>query len=267
MLNNKKAIFIDIDGTLYDSSIKDFRPTTIEILKQLANNPDYDLYIASGRSLSTIGSVKKYFNNFKGFVLTNGEEIYIDDKKIYQGKISSTILERFVKYCNKNNYPIVLICEDHLYYNQLNQEMKTNFEEYIKVEIEPLQDMNILSTISVSQLWLFVSNEENEKIRHDFPELEVINWGNYGADVLEKNHTKGEGVTRVINLMGYKLENTFAIGDSDNDVVMFTRVGTSICMGNGTTKAKNAAKIVGYDISDEGLMKNIKEYILKEKMN
>ena len=24
MLNNKKAIFIDIDGTLYDSSIKDF---------------------------------------------------------------------------------------------------------------------------------------------------------------------------------------------------------------------------------------------------
>lgn len=67
--------------------------------------------------------------------------------------------------------------------------------------------------------------------------------------------------------MNYKLENTFAIGDSDNDVVMFTRVGTSICMGNGTTKAKNAAKIVGYDISDEGLMKNIKEYILKEKMN
>ena len=64
MLNNKKAIFIDIDGTLYDSSIKDFRPTTIEILKELANNPEYDLYIASRRSLSTIGSVKKYFNNF-----------------------------------------------------------------------------------------------------------------------------------------------------------------------------------------------------------
>ena len=59
MKNNKIALFLDVDGTLYDNQLKGMRPKTIELLNELSNNEDYDLYIASGRSMNTIHSIKE----------------------------------------------------------------------------------------------------------------------------------------------------------------------------------------------------------------
>lgn len=264
MINNKIAIFLDIDGTLYDSKIKDLQPSSIKIINELALDPQVDLYIASGRSMNTINNIKKYFHAFRGFVLTNGQEIYIDGKTFYEGAISYDLTMKLLNYCNKHHYSMVLLNDDRLYYNMFNVEVKKNFELYIKEKVYPITDELDIQSMRIPQIWLFTTNEENEKIRYDFPELTIIDWGNSGADVLPKGMSKGIGVENVIKHLGYKLENTYAIGDSDNDVVMFEKVGTSICMGNGTIKAKNAAMIVGYSIDDDGLSKNIKKYILKK---
>ena len=65
-MNNKTAIFLDIDGTLYDSTIKGLRPKTIEILDILSKSGQYDLYIATGRTINTIECLMPYKQFFKG---------------------------------------------------------------------------------------------------------------------------------------------------------------------------------------------------------
>ena len=64
--------------------------------------------------------------------------------------------------------------------------------------------------------------------------------------------------------MGYNQENTFAFGDSDNDVPMFRAVNTSIAMGKSTPMAIKAATYQTLLLEDAGLAKAVKKYVLKK---
>lgn len=264
MINDRIAIFLDIDGTLYDSSIKAIPEATITILNELVDSHNIDLYISSGRSLNTIDGVLNDFNRFKGYVLSNGQMVMIDNKIIFEGKLNHNDVNNFVKYCDNHKLSIVLLTHDMLYCNAFNETSKKNFESYVKTSVYPLNGKQFTSNDIVEQIWLFATNEEIKEVSKEHPEFNIINWGNYGADIIPAGMSKGEGIKKVIEHIGYKKENTYAIGDGDNDVTMFQNVGTSICMENGSEKAKTACDIIGYHVSKNGLMKNIKEYILKK---
>ncbi len=264
MKNNKIALFLDIDGTLYDSSIKDLRDSTKEIVDKLSKDERFDLYIATGRSRDTITHINKYFDKFKGFVFANGQIVEIDNKSIYNNSINYQDVNNFIDYCNNMNYTLVLLTNTLLYYNIFDEPGKTNFEQNIAHTIYPLNGKKFTQEDVINQMWLFVDNNTLDILRDRFTEFNIINWGKFGSDIIPCGASKGKGVQKVIDYMGYDINNTYAIGDSDNDTIMFEYVGTSICMGNGTSKAKEAADIIGYDIKDEGLAKNIEEFILNK---
>ena len=60
--------------------------------------------------------------------------------------------------------------------------------------------------------------------------------------------------------MGIKNEDTYAIGDSVNDLDMLSFVGHGIAMGNGTPPAKEAAEFVTTDIYDDGIKHAMEHY-------
>ena len=47
-MNERKALFFDIDGTLFDGNTKSVLPSSIDMLNQLKTHPDYDLYLSTG---------------------------------------------------------------------------------------------------------------------------------------------------------------------------------------------------------------------------
>lgn len=263
MNNNKIALFLDVDGTLYDNQLHGIRPKTIELLNELSNDDNYDLYIASGRSMNTIHSIKEHFNKFKGFVLANGQVVIIDNKYIYNNSINFEEVNNFIDYCNQHNHSVVLVTDDLLYYNFFSDEMYNNFTKYIQTPVYPLDNRRITENDIVNEMWIFLSNEELHDLRPLFPNLNIINWGKSGADIIPIGGSKGNGVKKVIEFMGYDINNTYCFGDSDNDTVMFKVVGTSICMGNGTEIAKKHADIVCDTIYNDGLVKAFDKYVRK----
>ena len=265
MTNNKIALFLDIDGTLYDSSIRDLRESSKQILDELSKSNNIDLYIATGRSKNTISHISKYFDKFKGFVYANGQIVEIDNLCIYENSIDYKLVNEFIDFCDELKYTLVLLTDKCLYYNMFQEPNKSNFEKNIGEKIYPLNGKRFKEGENVPQMWLFVDNETLKKLRIIFPNLNIINWGRFGSDIINYGASKGKGVKYVIDYMGYDILNTYAIGDSDNDTVMFENVHTSICMGNGTTEAKKHADIIGYDIKEDGLAKNIYQYVLKTK--
>ena len=64
--------------------------------------------------------------------------------------------------------------------------------------------------------------------------------------------------------MNYDINNTYAFGDSDNDVPMFKLCKTSIVMGKCTDKARAAATYITDLIEEEGLAKAVKKYVYNE---
>jgi hydroxymethylpyrimidine pyrophosphatase-like HAD family hydrolase len=67
-------------------------------------------------------------------------------------------------------------------------------------------------------------------------------------------------VQRLLDHLGAQREDTFAFGDSTNDISMFRAVGHSICMGDGMEEAKAHAEFVTADLLEDGIEKGLQHY-------
>ncbi len=250
---DKLAIFFDIDGTLFDSKTKSVLPKTKYVLDQFKENPNIDIYLSTGRSLETLGSIKEYDHYFNGMNLSNGQELLIDGKKEYGEPFNKEVLKRLLDTSVKRNNPLGIILKDEIVMNFITEESYHNFTTYIKKEVRNLNFEPFDLNQDVIQIWIFATNEELKFYKKEFPELFILNWGSYGADIVPLGASKARGIKHIQSLKGYKFENMYAIGDGDNDVSMFSAVKTSIAMGNGSKKAKESATFITDDISDDGL--------------
>ena len=73
------------------------------------------------------------------------------------------------------------------------------------------------------------------------------------AELVPKGHTKATGMQKMCEALGIAREDTFAIGDSVNDLAMLEYAGYGIAMGNGTPEAKQVADYVTTDLADDGI--------------
>lgn len=258
-MHKQIALFFDIDGTLFDSKTKSILPSTKYILEELRKRQNYDLYLSSGRSYVTLGTLKPYEKYFKGMNLTNGQEIYINDDIYYGDVIDKKVIEQLLKRASENNISLGLILKDDIVINFFTEESYHNFTNYIKAQVKNLNHQPFDTSKEVLQIWLFASNDIVDEYRKEFTTLDFIDWGNYGADVLPRGLSKANGIKKIADIMGYQKENMYAFGDGDNDAFMFKEVGTSVAMGNGSMLAKRSATMVTDDISNDGLYKAVKK--------
>ena len=108
-------------------------------------------------------------------------------------------------------------------------------------------------------------NDVIDEVERLFPELTFFKWSKWGADVIPNNRDKATGIKTIIEVMNYDLNNTYAFGDSDNDVPMFKLCKISVVMGKCTPAAKLAATYQTGFIEEEGLSEGVRKYVLNEK--
>lgn len=257
--NNKKALFFDIDGTIFDGKTRSVLPSTLKALDILKEKEDTDIYLSTGRSFETLGMIKNYIKYFSGLNLSNGQEIVINNKFNYGKFFDKDVLKEFLDESVKMNTPLGIILKDEIVMNFITEESTKCFTTYIKSDVRNLDFEPFDLSQDVIQIWLFATNEEIDILKSKFPSLSFLNWGSYGADVVPFGSSKARGIKHIKELMGYKLENMYAFGDGDNDIEMFKCVGTSVAMGNACLKAKENATFITDDISDDGLYNALKK--------
>ena len=76
----------------------------------------------------------------------------------------------------------------------------------------------------------------------------------------KRGNTKAKGMERLLQALNVPKEETFAIGDSGNDLPMFAMAGTTICMGNGMEIAKQNADFVTDSVLEDGIYNALKHY-------
>ncbi len=254
-MNDKLALFFDIDGTLFHGKTKSVLPSTIYCLEKLKNNPNVDMYLSTGRSYSTLGKLKGYIDYFTGLNLTNGQEIYVGGKKISESYLDKDVVKSLLEISEEMNTPLGLITSNDIVMNFFTPRSEDNFTTYIRRDVTNLDHAPFDINIPVMQIWLFATNEEIEIIRTKVENATFLNWGRYGADVISLDSSKANGIVKIQNIFGYKFENLYAFGDGDNDAKMFDVVKTSVAMGNGSQLAKEHATFVTDKIIDDGLYK------------
>ncbi len=259
----RKACFFDIDGTIYNFKVH-VQDSTRKAIEDLRAN-GHLAFISTGRSRAYISS-EILDIGFDGVLAACGTYIYYDGKELFNLDIPVETVERSLSVFKKYGVYPVLEGSKWLYLDKMvypEDKSKGNlFDEIFKDVILPVTGNE--GKYSVNKITVFCRTQAEidclksalsdvyDFIQHDLVYMELV----------PKGYSKGTGITEVCRMLGIAKEDTFAFGDSTNDLEMFEACGTSICMGNGCDEAKAAADHVTGHMEKEGLPDALKYYNL-----
>ena len=259
-MNNRIAVFIDFDGTLYDNKTRTIPDSTIETLRKYENK--YDLFLATGRTKFILGPLKPYLKHFKGMVLMNGDYVEYEGKILRSEKFEHKDLLALIDGCIKEDVVLALTTPTDCYVSATSDLIDRVLDGSDEGSIHDKNGYNYDLTLPYGMAWVLGDRANLDKMAARTPNVDVVPWGHYGGDALIKNHSKANGIKAMLEYLKYAEDNTFAIGNGDNDLEMFALVKHSIAMGNSSEKALKQATYITADIKEDGFMKAF-EYIDK----
>jgi len=253
---DKRGIaFFDLDGTLLDNHLNEIPESTRRALSLLRAH--YYVILSTGRDMDTHYSVRyKDMVRPDAIIHQNGSKLTIGDELLFKHTVDPDLLREIYEYCTKYGYCIGTSIGSEDFF--INPEKKAAsdrlFTKAVKRNFVPFEEI-FRRNIRVTAL-SYAGNlaAEKELIEARFPMLELYAFnGGAGADVVEHGFSKAEGLKTMCSHYGIDPADTFAFGDSPNDVALLKAAGTGIAMGNAEDEVKAAADYVTDDIRHDGI--------------
>ena len=129
-------------------------------------------------------------------------------------------------------------------------------------DLEGADAANVVKVVGVSQDHDAVARVEAEIQAKLGALVSATRSQAYYVDVTNPDANKGAVIDYLSEHLGVPHDEIAAIGDGQNDMLMFARVGLSIAMGNGEPEVQQAAKVLTAANDDDGFARAIDEYLL-----
>jgi hypothetical protein len=251
----KKIVFFDIDGTLLDHE-KSLPASTKKAIKLLKKNGVF-VAIATGRAPFMFESLLEELE-IDSFVSFNGQYVIFENEVIYDNRLNEDELQRLFQDTKKNEHPLVFM-------NEKTMKASVQHHHFIEKSLgslnfsHPEEDATFYVNRKIYQTLLFCENHDEKLYFSNYPQFDFIRWHPYSVDILPKGGSKAEGIKKMIERLGFDLEDVYAFGDGLNDLEMLREVGTGVAMGNGVPEAKELADFITSDVSEDGIWNGLKE--------
>ncbi len=263
---NTKFVFLDVDGTLVNFKAEVPR-STIEAMNKAREN-GHKMILATGRQKSQIYPWLLEQVKFDGILASSSAYIEIDGKAVFESRPTKEKFEKLIDFFEENGIHYYLQSKDVIYGNELSIRPILDALEEAQGKDEMLSGLFGTATILEDPKALTCI----EKVAYDHSpfttkELQDILGDyyyivNYSIGDTENDHHgeitfdgvhKGNGVKRYMELVGAPIEDSIAVGDSENDLEMIKAAGIGVCMGNGFAPVKEAADYVTTHIDEDGI--------------
>jgi len=259
----------DMDYTLLLPG-KDVPEENLRACKALKENK-IALTISTGRSSYLVGKFAEKMGIDVPLITGNGGALFdpVTREHIYSADFSKQKAEYLVKRFIHEKIDANIYGVDGIYF--LPMSTRHAFCEQYN---EGLPENKKAPLIDVDSTWLtkdlpafnkfLVINAPDalDKELRDDPELEVVSSGPSFMDVMASGVSKGNALLKLADYLEIPRNNTFAIGDSENDISMIAAAQYGISMGNGSEACKKAAKYITQSIEEDGFAKAVFEYVI-----
>ena len=292
-INERKALVLDIDGTLTNSR-KEITPKTAEAIKRIMDM-GHAVVLASGRPTP---GMKRYETELElskhgGYLLSfNGARVVdcVTSEVIYQKTLPEHIPAEVYEFAKEKEAGIIS------YYLRGNGfEVERRGEYFQKRNVEPKGDY-VISAFEPDEYVLLEARINNMDVItvYDFPEfinypvnkclitapgmlaagyekelqakygdsLSIYRSEEFFLEVMPKNVSKAETLDSMLEKIGVKRENTVCCGDGFNDISMIEYAGVGVAMANAKDEVKKAADFVTGSNDEDGLVTVIDRFIL-----
>lgn len=257
----KSAVFLDIDNTIW--SWEHVIPDSVyAALSDLRKN-GHPVFFNSGRSRAHIEDDTLLSLPIDGIIAACGNYIEIGGELCYEHTMSKEELARVFRIAKEERMPFILEGSAHLFMNPEDfagdayvERLWNNLGERAK-RLEALTDEDPINKFSVA----IPEHTDFERVKRELADiLEPLDHGVRVCEFIPKGSGKAKGIAYICAHMGIARQDTYAIGDSVNDLDMFDYAGHGICMGNGSAIAKERAEYVTKTLEEDGIMHALKHY-------
>lgn len=278
-----KAIFLDMDGTILNHqnlvSVK-----TKEIIDEIRRQGIY-VFIATGRAVDEIERVVPHGFQVDGVVTSNGMAGYLGEEALFEHSLERELVEKIIERARKHKvyyelFPYgtsrVTLKQDQPYVEDevrgekpetvgINEWLSR--QQAIKEEIEWAEKVE---GDTFSKFYFFAkSKEQINKWKEELEEIKKeINFttsisSSHNVEVMVANVNKATGIQQMLEKFGVSLDETLAIGDSDNDIPMLKLVKFAVAMRNASDHIKDLADdVTEFTCDEDGVYHYLKSMFL-----
>lgn len=276
-MSSKKLVFLDIDGTLLLNG-GPVSGKVAQALKQAYDNGHF-LCICTGRAYSEVPEEMKRFD---GVISAAGACVMWKDKILQAEYFAEEEKEFVTGLLEEAGATYIMEGFENLY-------MKRDIRERFFRELESARDEERMllgffyKTIPVDSVQeaervhkcsYFYAEKDSfwfrERLRAR--DMSVTSFsqadtrGNSG-EITKTAFTKGTAVHYLSDYLGVPVEDTIAIGDSENDLEMLKAAGVGIAMGNASDYVKKTADDITESVVQDGVYHAFLKYGLISEDN
>lgn len=269
-LHRKKLVFLDIDGTLIPKSQK-MSEKTIQALRQ-ANDNGHILCICTGRTYCEMPDEMKRFD---GVISAAGACVMWKNEILLAEYLSDKKKEQLIELLEEAGAVYTMEGFDNLYmkrenYEKLLRDLEGCDEEergILKLFEKTCFCTGVEKMEKVHKCSYFYAEKDGEWFRERLKKwdmsLAAFSQGDMrgnSGEITKTAFTKGSAVRYLSEYLGIPIEDTIAIGDSENDIGMLKAAGTGIAMGNALDYVKKAADDVTGSVEEDGVYHAFTKY-------
>jgi len=258
----KKVLFFDIDNTIL-SRQNEIPESTFRAFEKLHEN-GHLVFINTGRSRAYVQDPTLLSLGFDGFITGCGTMIEYQGKIIKDVILDVDLVEHTVNTFRRYGIRPILEGKDYLYFDE--SEFGTDpYGMKLKRELGERR-LTIEHEWRKWNVYKYACDTTGTDRELCFKELEqyydFMIHNERVVEVVPKGCHKGTGILETCRYLEVDVRDTYAFGDSANDIGMLETAGTAVVMGNGSEAAKKHADYVTTELLKDGIWNACKHFQL-----
>lgn len=274
-----KLIALDLDGTLFNEQSQ-ISEENRKVIKQ-AKEAGIHVVISTGRPL--VGIPMEQFNDtgIEYAITTNGSGVYeiATGKCIHEDSMPTEMILPILSYLLSKDIHMDAFIQGKAFSpeqcrkNAERLDVPESLKYYIlntRTRVADLPSFIEEHQLSVQKMTLnfyplsdgtYKDREDVKNFLYSNPEVSTVCGGFNNLEFTRAGVHKGIGLARLAEYLHIAMEDTMAIGDTENDLAILNTAAIGVAMGNATEEVKQAADYITLSNEEDGVAAAIRHFV------